>query len=130
MKEQNKYEEMLLGFFDRLKRILPLANIVAEDIVYENTELLEEVIPHMLEVVQRVAKFSCGYVKRGRFGRRSSFLDLAVLMIAERMVTGLISSEDKEMIDELDGELTKVIEDFLRAVDVEALHRAKEIGMH
>ena len=33
-----------------------------------------------------------------------------------------------EKIEELDGELTKVIEDFDRAVNVEALRRAKETG--
>ena len=51
-------------------------------------------------------------------------------MIAERMKDGLIGSEDKEMMDKLDGELTKVIEDFDRAVNVEALRLAKEIGKH
>ena len=31
-----------------------------------------------------------------------------------------------ETIEEIDGELTKVIEDFMRAVDVEALRLAKK----
>ena len=34
-----------------------------------------------------------------------------------------------ETIEALDRELTKVIEDFDRAVNVEALRRTKEIGM-
>ena len=33
-------------------------------------------------------------------------------------------------IEEMDGELTKVIEDFDRAVNVEALRLAKEAGKH
>ena len=33
-------------------------------------------------------------------------------------------------IEELEKELTKVIEDFSRAVDVEALRLAKETGKH
>jgi len=33
-----------------------------------------------------------------------------------------------EAIEEMDGELTRVIEDFDRAVNVEALRLAKEIG--
>ena len=33
-------------------------------------------------------------------------------------------------MEELDGELTKVIEDFERAVNVEALRLAKETGTH
>jgi hypothetical protein len=35
-----------------------------------------------------------------------------------------------EMIEEMDRELTKVIEDFDRAVNVEALHRTKETGKY
>jgi len=42
-------------------------------------------------------------------------------MIAERTLDGL-----SEKIEEMDGELTKVIEDFDRAVNVEALRLAKE----
>ena len=36
----------------------------------------------------------------------------------------------KEKIEEMDKELTKVIEDFGRAVDVEALRLSKETGKH
>src|SRR5258708_989896 len=120
---------MLLGFLNRLKRILPLADRVAEDIVCEDAEVLEEVIPRMFEVVQSVAKFSCDYVRRKGFSRSSTFLDLAKLMIAERTKDGIIYSKNKE-IEEMDGELTTVIEDFTRAVDVEALRLAKKNGKH
>jgi len=51
-------------------------------------------------------------------------------MIAERPKVGFISSEVTEMIEEMDGELTKVIEDFMRTVDVEALYSAKMSGKH
>ena len=64
------------GLFDRLQRILPLADKVAEDIVYEETEVLEKLMPRMFEVMQAVAKFSCDYVRRGRFGGEICFLDL------------------------------------------------------
>ena len=36
----------------------------------------------------------------------------------------------RETIEEMDRELTKVIEDFGRAVDIEALRFAKENGTH
>jgi len=49
-------------------------------------------------------------------------------MIAERTGDALVYSKDKEMMEEIDGELANVIEDFLRAVDVEALRLAKRIG--
>ena len=48
-------------------------------------------------------------------------------MIAERTVGGL---SHPEKIEELDEELTKVIQDFDRAVNVEALRLAKETGKH
>ena len=50
-------------------------------------------------------------------------------MIAERTKDGIIYSKNKE-IEDMDGELTTVIEDFTRAVDVEALRLAKKNGKH
>ena len=66
---------MLFGLLEQLQRILPFASTVAEEIVCEDTEALEEIILQMFDVMQRVAKYCCGYVKRGRFGRQPSFLD-------------------------------------------------------
>ena len=48
-----------------------------------------------------------------------------MLMVTERMVGGLVNLEP---IEEMDKELTEVIEDFDRAVNVEALRLAKENG--
>ena len=50
-----------------------------------------------------------------------------VLMIAERVVGGLVRSEK---IEEMDRELAKVIEEFGRAVNVEILYLAKKNGKH
>jgi len=50
-----------------------------------------------------------------------------VLIIAERTVGGLVHPGK---IEEMDSELTKVIEDFDRAVNVEALRLIKETGKH
>ena len=54
------------GLLDRLQRILPFADQVADEIVYEKTEILEKTISRVFEVMYRVAKFSCEYVKNGR----------------------------------------------------------------
>jgi len=54
---------MPAGFLDRLQRILPLGQKVADDIVCEETEILEKVIQRMFEVMHKVADFSCNYVK-------------------------------------------------------------------
>ena len=63
--------------FDRLQRILFFADKVANEIVGDETDILEKTIPRMFEVMQMVAKFLCNYVKRGRFGGQSSRKDLA-----------------------------------------------------
>jgi len=54
---------------DRLQRISFFANKVADGIIYDETEILEKTIPRMFGVMQRVAEYSCDYVRRGRFGR-------------------------------------------------------------
>ena len=77
MKEQNKYDQMPSSLLDQLQRILPLADKVADDIVCEETEILEKIMPRIFEVMQKVANFLCDYVKRGHLSRRFSFLDSA-----------------------------------------------------
>ena len=54
---------------ERLSRILPLADKVADDIVTEETEVLSQIVRRMYEVMQTAVKFACDYCKRGRFGR-------------------------------------------------------------
>ena len=49
-------------------------------------------------------------------------------MIAERARDVFIDSKDTEALQKLDGELANVIEDFLRAVDVETLRGVKMAG--
>ena len=68
LKEQNKYDRIPLSLFDRLQRVAPLAKRVADEIVCEETDILEEIIPRMFKVMQRVAEYSCDYVRRGRLG--------------------------------------------------------------
>ena len=69
MQEQNKFDQMPVVLLDRLQRILLFADKVADEIVGEETDILEKTIPRMFEVMETVSKFTCGYVKRGRFGR-------------------------------------------------------------
>ena len=75
LKEQNKYDQIPLGLLNRLRRVSPLANKVADEIVCEETDILEEIIPRMFKVMQKVAEYSCDYVRHGRLGRRLTFLD-------------------------------------------------------
>ena len=71
LKEQNKYDQMPSSLLDRLQRVLPLADKVANEIVSEETEILDKILPRMFEVMQKIAKFLCEYVRRGRFSRPS-----------------------------------------------------------
>jgi len=68
---------MPMGILDRLQRILSFADKVADEIVGEETDILEKTIPRMFKVMETVSKFSCGYVKRGRFGKHSPILGSA-----------------------------------------------------
>jgi len=63
---------------DRLQRISVFADKVADEVVYEETDILEKTIPRMFEVMLRVAEYSCDYVRRGRFGKQSPGMDSAV----------------------------------------------------
>ena len=56
------------ALFDQLQRILPFTDSVEEEIVCEETGILEKIIPRMFEVIQTVVKYLCHYVKRGRLG--------------------------------------------------------------
>ena len=75
--EQNKYDQIPLCLFDQLQRVLPLADSVAEEIVCEETDIWDEIIPRMFKVMQSVAEYSCDYVRRADLGERSPLLDFA-----------------------------------------------------
>ncbi len=104
-----------------------MAERVADEIVCEETKILEEIVPRMFEVMQRVAEFSCAYIKHGRFGRPPFLWISQVLMIAARIAGGLAHPE---VIEEMERDLAKVIEDFELAVNVEALHLTKATGKY
>ena len=73
LKEQNKYDQIPLNLFDRLGRVSPLVWMVADEIMCKETNILDEIIPRMFEVMQKVAEYACNYVRRGRLGRQSLF---------------------------------------------------------
>ena len=84
MKEQNKYDQIPMGILNRLRRILSFADKVADEIVGEETDVLEKTIPRMFKVMETVSKYSCGYVKRGRFGKQSTYSGSASADISQR----------------------------------------------
>lgn len=107
---------MPADLLDQLQRILPLATTVADNVVCEEAEQLEEVSKKMFEVMHNVARLSCEYVRH----RRS-------------LSPGLIPAARKPSgreIEALGSELAKVIGDFERTVNVEALRKTKETGKY
>jgi len=118
---------MPLDLFDRLERIFFFADKVVDEVSDEETEILKKAISKMFKVMENVAECSCDYVKRGRFGEQSAFLNFAMLMIAERTLGGLAYPH---RIEEMSKELNWVIDDFDRAMDVETLRLAKESSKH
>ena len=77
LQEQNKYDQMPSDLLNRLQRILFFADKVADEIGDEETEILEKTISQMFKVMEKVAKCSCDYVKRGRFGGQPVFSEFS-----------------------------------------------------
>jgi uncharacterized protein YjcR len=75
LQEQNKYDQIPSDLLDRLQRILFFADKIADEIGDEETEILEKTISQMFRVMEKVAKCSCDYVKRGRFGGNEQRVD-------------------------------------------------------
>ena len=94
------------------------------------TEIMDKMRQRMFEAIQKIAEFLCDYVKRGRFSRPSLFMIPQMLTIAERTEDALVYSKDKEMLEEMDGELANAIEEFMVTVDVQALRLTKRNGKH
>ena len=117
---------MPADLFSRLGRILEFAKIVADELVCKETEILEKTIPQMFEVMQDVAKITCMYVKR-QYGVIFSAIGGADGRLAERSFGGLIHGET---IEDMGRKLVEVIEDFDRAMDIEALRQTKKMGKH
>jgi hypothetical protein len=115
---------MVSGLLDQLQRIFPLAAKLDEEIVQEETEILKNTIPRMFEVIQQVSKCSCEYVKREYFGGQHVSV-LEMLTIAGKTEGGSVHQQG---IEEMEQELTRVVEDFDRAVNVDALRLAKDTG--
>ena len=68
LRDHNKYDQIPLSLFDQLQSVLPLADVVADQIVCEETNMLDEIIPQMFKVMEIVAEYSCDYVKRAHVG--------------------------------------------------------------
>ena len=60
MKKQAKCDRMPARILDRLRRILPFADMVVNEV---NFEEIDKIIPRMFEVMGRATRFSCMYIR-------------------------------------------------------------------
>ena len=84
----------------------------------------------MFDEMQKTVNVLCDYVKRGRFSRRSLLRIPQMLMIAERAGDALTDSENKEVLEKMDSELSNVIVEFERAINVETLRKVRKARKH
>lgn len=56
-----------LNLLEQVQRILFFADKVVGEIAIGETDLLEKIIPRMFELMQKVARISCGYIKHGKW---------------------------------------------------------------
>jgi len=85
----DKVQPDAIGLVGSVGAHFVFADKVADEISDEETEILKKTISKMFKVMENVAECSCDYVKRGRFGEQSAFLNFAMLRIAERTLSGL-----------------------------------------
>ncbi|PVF92870.1 hypothetical protein CPB86DRAFT_790727 [Serendipita vermifera] len=64
LKEQRKYDGGVADLADQIERILPFAKQALEEIVYDDTELLEVAIGRLYNLIMDTAEFTCEYVRR------------------------------------------------------------------
>jgi hypothetical protein len=64
LKEQKKRDEAVSDLADGVGRILPFAELVLEDIICEETELLEKVVTNLCVLISDTASFICEYAKQ------------------------------------------------------------------
>jgi hypothetical protein len=64
LKEQKKRDEAVSDLVDSISRILPFADLVLEDIICEETELLERVVKSLCALIRDTANFICEYAKQ------------------------------------------------------------------
>jgi len=64
LKEQKKYDENVSDLASGIERILPFAERVLEDVLYEE-ELLDEAVRKLYDLMGDAANFIIDYAKRG-----------------------------------------------------------------
>jgi hypothetical protein len=73
LKEQKKYDGMVSELAEWISRILPFATLSLEEIVCDETELLDRAVRKMCTLVADMANFICDYAKQNPAGTPNSY---------------------------------------------------------
>ena len=128
---------MVSDLAEHVNRISPLINRAQETVVENSvvergeTDLLEEALCNMFDLIKKVALFICDYVKESPASMFHLSDDPSVIWCsAGRAIKATISSEDQNKIRELVDAFGKLGKDFDRAVNVENLITIRNIGKY
>jgi hypothetical protein len=120
---------MVSDLASQLKRVLPFADKAIKDSIEESTDLLRKTIEKLYIAIMDVAQFTCMYVKQSRFSAQILLYRFPKADLeAERSTKFLISHQTQERINGFKDEFGKLVEDFDRAVDIETMKVARNIG--
>ena len=112
-----------------IRRTLPFAERVLEDVLWDNAELLESLVRKLYDLIVEAATFISKYVKQSPASKsRLQPCSSTTYLQADRVLKSPNLFEDRRMIKDLQGNFKRLNEDFDRAVDVEALKVASNIG--
>jgi hypothetical protein len=74
LKEQRKYDDMVSALTDGLARVLPFATLALEEVVCDETELLDRAVRRMCILIADAANFICAYTKQYTGGTLRSII--------------------------------------------------------
>jgi hypothetical protein len=83
LKEQKKYDGMVSELAEGIGRICKFATLALDDIVCDETELLDRAVRRMCTLIADAASFICAYAKQHPGGTPSSIWVLSRLIVKQ-----------------------------------------------
>ena len=79
MKEQKKQDETVSDLADCIGRILPFSTLILDEIICEETEMLERVVRKMFALITDAASFICDYARQSPTGASLSYANASFI---------------------------------------------------
>jgi hypothetical protein len=129
LKDLRKYDEMVSDLASWIERILLFATHLLEDVLYDETELLDGAVCKLYEVITETAGFVIGYAKRSATSTLCLIRCCSVIYLQVGQGAKLIISvSDRQKFQALQRAFGKLKEDFDRAVDIASLDVTRRKG--